>query len=63
MKKRTVKRKYPKKEWVLMKNGQLVRDSMDMPLLFSKEVALANVQMNKNYQMLKVGRDVILGKE
>jgi len=58
-----MKRKYPKKEWCLTIYGQLIRDGRDLPLLFSKEVAMANVKARKGCQMLKVGRDIELGYE
>lgn len=60
MSKRQVKR-YPKKEWCLVVYGQLVRDGRDLPLLFSKAVAEANVAARPGCVMYKVGRDIVLG--
>ena len=58
---------YPKKDYCLMVNGQLVRDSKGLPYRCSKQVAMANVKARreegKSAEMLKIGKDIELGKD
>lgn len=58
-------KEYSKRQWCILREGELVRRSNDLPYVCSKEVAFENVRyltsLGVKAYMLKVGKDVILG--
>ena len=60
-------KKYAPKNYCLMIDGSLVRNSSDLPYRCSKAVAEANVKYylseGRKAEMLKIGKDIELGRE
>lgn len=50
-----------KREYLVVVNGQPIRDSNDRPMRFSKLVAEANVKIRDNAYIQKIGKDCVLG--